>query len=279
MILELERFNEKILSSSTYYEALNYVANYVQNFLHKLLGEFKLPISVDDVLEKLGISFSMDGLFEDFKCPVSIFFDDDPYIISSVDNLHVSQLNWFKLKCIAKYILKSNDIIDGKKHIFVSPELLLTTSEETLANLIAMELMLPYSQSMNFLLENQFIEKLNFKKIWLKYGESAIGYCIEMEYPVQRKTFAYYHLLEVLEAKFSLQLIDASKYNEFQEYLFSFSELEFINSSPETGNIVLSREDLSFPQGHPIKSLPTTEGEMYMKTTLFSIDMFGSNDN
>lgn len=222
-MVETCRFNSSIMESATYGETLNYVADYVQDFLSKVLGEeIQVPISVDRLLENLGISIEKILLHDEKDLGAIHFRKGKPYILMKKEILDYYLSNWFKLKCIAKYILCINDMLDGKRVIITSSETTLGVNNELLADMIASEIMLPYKQSMEYLMESEFFEKLNDKYLWNKYGEIAIGYCINMEYPIAKKTFAYYHLIQTLDTKFRMNLIDIEQYRKFQKALVNF---------------------------------------------------------
>ncbi len=225
---KLERFDREIMKHGTYYEVLDYVADYVQRFLELVLDEeIQIPVSVDRLLEKLEISVELSSLHND-KSLASIHFNGEPYILISktVNNLASNQANWLKLKCIAKYIINIDNIMKGNRS-FAFPEHVLSLTRETLPEILAYELMLPCKQSIRYFLEGDFFEKLNERYLWEKYGNVAIGECIAMKYPVDRKMFAYYHFMQTLEAKVFLEKVDTNQFEEFQEVLWDFSEKSF----------------------------------------------------
>lgn len=224
-MVKIGRFNAKIMEVSTCYETLNYVAEYVQDFLSIILGkEIKVPISVDKLLESLEIPIKEMPMFNEKDMGSIHFNNGKAYILMEQELRDYYLSNWFKLKCIAKYILCINDILDGKRLIIPTPETTLMVSNELLADMIASEIMLPYKQSMEYLMESEFFKKLNDRRLWVKYGETAIGYCINMEYPVEKKTYAYHHLIQTLDIRFRMNLIDIDQYYKFQKSLVNFLE-------------------------------------------------------
>ena len=53
---KVQRFQKDIMAAATYYEVLDYVADYVQVFLQEMLTEkIKIPVSADKILQELEI--------------------------------------------------------------------------------------------------------------------------------------------------------------------------------------------------------------------------------
>lgn len=223
---KLERFDRDIIKYATYYEVLDYVADYVQRFLKMLHGEeIQIPVPVDSLLEKLEISVELSSL-QNAKDLASIHFNGHPCIVISktVKNLSSNQANWLKLKCLAKYIVNIGNTRERTRSELILP---LTNNDEILSEILAYELMLPCQQSIKYLLENNFFKNLNNKYLWNSYDNVAIGTCIRMNYPEDKKMGVYYHFVQTLEAKAFLKKIDAKQYEEFQNALWNFIEKDF----------------------------------------------------
>ncbi len=231
---EMKRFNKDIIKYSSYYGVFDYVANYIQEFLEILFDkQIPFPIPVDDILKKLEISVEFSPL-QKYKDLASINFNnlhrgEKAYILMSKTMnsvIYSNQSNWLKIKCIGKYIMYIEEIIDEKRD-FAAPELMLAFPGETLPQMLAYELMLPYKQALRYFLEGTFFEKINDKYLWLRNKDITIGKCIDLNYPDDKKMFAYYHLLQTLEAKAFLKKIDINQYEEFQKAIWDFSGKAF----------------------------------------------------
>lgn len=212
---KVEQFKKNIMTTATYYEVLDYVAGYVQVFLQTMLAEkVQIPVSVDKILQELEISvesdeiqFSSNHYLANFE-----FSQGEPYIYINAKLGRNSNLaNWLKVKCLARYILNSDihHVRDRKRNLKSrSEEFLLEfpRNDEILANMIAYEMMLPWKQATEFLLEKDFCNKVS--DLWRHKGILSIGESITMDYPNSQKIFAYYHFIKTLEAKFFLHTID-----------------------------------------------------------------------
>lgn len=227
---ELERFNRDILQTATHYEALRYISDYVQRFLDKAFSgeKYTIPISVDNLLKILEIPVKEDYIFLNYKNLGSLnFYNNEPYICIT-PKLYEFYSNWVKIGCIAEYICLSEDILDKRKRIFSFGEKRLKVFHKygTVSDMVAYSLMLPLKQSIEYFMEGNFIERINSKYLWKKYGELAIGYCIEGKYPIEKKTFAYHHLMQTLEAK--AYLSDWKEYNKIHERILDFLDTVFM---------------------------------------------------
>ncbi len=146
---KVQRFQKDIMASATYYEVLDYVANYVQVFLQETLAEkIRLPVSVDKILQELEIS--VDSLVTNDSLAEVEFSEGKPYI--HINNKiysypHSDLANWLKVKCLARYIINSDvhHLTERKVNMRSGSEeflLELPNKNATLANRIAYEIML-----------------------------------------------------------------------------------------------------------------------------------------
>lgn len=191
---QMTPFKEDIMTSVPYYEVNKYVAEYVQELLEEV-GEEKIPVSIHKILDKLEIkqetnftpSDTTIGSIHGAELCIAVV----PNVGKDSDYGH-----WHMLKCIAKIII-------GKGKPKCERYINLPGKNESLANMLAYELMLPYKQAIPYFSTKEFFEKVSKNLLSRPISirkETQIGELIHMDYPVFQKTLAFYHLLEVCES-------------------------------------------------------------------------------
>ncbi len=227
---KVQRFQKDIMAAATYYEVLDYVADYVQVFLQEMLTEkIKIPVSADKILQELEIPVECSSW--EMSLAMLQFSQGKPYIyMKDKFGEHSDLANWLKVKCLAGYILDSDvhHVTDRMRNITSGFEEFLLEfprSNGILANVIAYEIMLPWKQAIAFLLEKDFCNKVS--DLWRQKGILAIGEAISMDYPNSQKIFAYYHFIQTIEAKYFLKTIEKSQYEEIQKKLMKVNEVMY----------------------------------------------------
>lgn len=206
----MKPFREDIMTSVSYYEVNQYVAEFVRELLEEI-GEEKFPVSIDKLLVKLEIkqetnftpSDTTIGSVHGAEWSIAIV----PSVKKDSDYGH-----WHMLKCIAKIII-------GKGKPECERYINVPRKNESLANMLAYELMLPYKQAIPYFMTKEFFEgvseKLLSKPVSIR-KETQIGELIQMDYPVFQKTLAFYHLLEVCESMVVMgqETVEIQKFRE-----------------------------------------------------------------
>lgn len=234
-MMELERFDIDIMSKATYYEVVDYVADYVQRFLDKVFegGEIKIPVPIDILLEKLEIEVRtgnycawesvqiQGGIYLDFeekKKYLDIFWE-------GANNYYITQ--WTKIKSIARYIVEYHERwLNAERVLLHELEYIqrVARKNEQLIDMVAWQLMLPWKQGIKFLVETQFFDNMKntaeYNAELIFNPEKQLADAIKLEYYGVQKINAYYNLINTIEAKIALKKIEENELLDFYDSMY-----------------------------------------------------------
>lgn len=225
----LEKFDKDYLYTKTYFEMVNYIANYAQNAFQVLLPDSSLsfPIPINEILTRLGISINWKGI------SISLEKDDanarrNEFTLSSHFDLERKQVSVAKgylapgnhvlFKVLAYYLIEfdhKHGWFDAVNFGNLENPFLYSECVQMLAS----SLILPWRGAISYFLENEMLaSNLTFDTdfiVWLSHLANDLNVCRE------EAMLAYTQFNRTIEAKSHLcpQDLDFSECKELERVL------------------------------------------------------------
>lgn len=194
-LTKLERFNNPLVDSSSYYEVVNYVADYAQQMLEKLLGNnFSFPLDINSLLGSLQIRIEEDG-FCDNEYTIAYLLNDTIHFNRYYHKPDSNISRYAKIQSIAHTIV-GGQLFNGKNFA----EFTYHSSCYNLyyiANKLALSMVFPWKTTIQYLDEQHF----NLKCIDYQAENKFCELCYALKLPKYVVLLAYYNWLEVLDVK------------------------------------------------------------------------------